>query len=206
MGSEMCIRDRKWVGSHGLHYSQLNDAQRFAHLPPPNMYGVYSQPGKDRGSLDDWHIAMGYPLNTFSKDGLIAALPLAYGRVLAPQMAAAHLHRNLGCPVLSPRARSRELMDAINRWSRDGYTPASNTAPLRHGPIQESLTMRTDALLNLDATGPLRAETDPDGYTYFVRPSCGGRPSNSGKGVTGGLGGCKSSIWGLVGTMVPLVK
>ena len=44
----------KWVGSHGLHYSQLNDAQRFAHLPPPNMYGVYSQPGKGRGSLDDW--------------------------------------------------------------------------------------------------------------------------------------------------------
>ena len=43
-------------------------------------------------------------------------------------------------------------------------------------------------------------------HTYFVQPSCGGRPSNSGKGVTGGLGGCKSSMCGLVGTMVPLVK
>ena len=69
------VHDRR--GTLLLQYSKLNDAQRFGHLLPPNMYGVYSQPGKDCGTLDDWHVAMGYSLNTFSKDGLNYRRPTA---------------------------------------------------------------------------------------------------------------------------------
>ena len=96
----------QWVGSRGVHYSLADDLLRFGHLPPPNMYGIYSSPGPDRGTLDEWHGAMGFAPNTFTHKGLVGALPISYGRLLASQATAHALHRRFGHPLISPQQSS----------------------------------------------------------------------------------------------------
>ena len=92
----------KWVGSRGVRYSEADDDARYGHLPPPNMYGVYSKPGGPRGSLDEWHGALGYNPNTFSAKGIVGALPISYGRLLFAQAVAHGLARAYGRPVVAP--------------------------------------------------------------------------------------------------------
>ena len=94
----------KWVGSRGVRYSEADDDARYGHLPPPNMYGVYSKPGGPRGSLDEWHGALGYNPNTFSAKGIVGALPISYGRLLFAQAVAHGLARAYGRPVVAPGA------------------------------------------------------------------------------------------------------
>ena len=113
----------KWVGSRGLHYSADNDFKRFGHLPPPNMYGVYSQPSGDRGSLSEWHGALGYAPHTFSTKGIVGALPISYGGLLCAQMAAHHMGRMFYSPIVNPHASDSPASTLLDEWAVTGYSP-----------------------------------------------------------------------------------
>lgn len=141
------IHDGKFVGSRGVRYSKENDTERYGHLPTPNMYGIYSQPQRGRGTLDEWHGAMGFDPGTFTRKGLVGALPLSYGRLLAPQMVAHFLHRSVGCPVTAPELRTRLENEVLNLWESIGYhtigavpsdkerrLPKKRREPLEHAP------------------------------------------------------------------------
>ena len=150
----------KYVGSRGLRYSPADDEARFGHLPTPNMYGVYSKPSGQRGTMDEWHNAMGFNPNTFSLRGLTGALPLSYGRLLVPQMAAAWLHRAYRCPVWPPAERTLEQRGLLHHWSLHGYTPgteADYTEPL------PPLTSLNAAVADTDVEAPPSTPAEPNG-------------------------------------------
>lgn len=136
-----------WVGSRGVHYSTEDDFKRFGHLPPPNMYGVYSRPSVSRGSLSEWHGAMGFALDTFTVGGIVGALPVSYGRLLAPQMVAHYLSRGHGCPVVPPEYCDSVLQGMVDQWSCSGYgaavTAEDPTAPTVGGPKLDVDTVAT---------------------------------------------------------------
>ena len=119
----------KWVGSRGLHYSADNDFKRFGHLPPPNMYGVYSQPSGGRGSLSEWHGALGYAPHTFSTKGIVGALPISYGRLLCAQMAAHHMSRMFYSPIVNPHDSDSPTSALLDEWAVTGYSPPRWAAP-----------------------------------------------------------------------------
>ena len=50
--------------------------------------GVYPKPYQGRGTIHEWHGALGYAPNTYSAKGLANALPVDYGRFLSGQMVA----------------------------------------------------------------------------------------------------------------------
>ena len=127
----------KWVGSNGVRFSPADDHHRYGHLPPPNMYGVYSSPSGGRGTLAEWHGAMGFPLNTFSSKGIANALPISYGRLLTAQMIAHSLHRTYGCPIWTPSERDQLQTETLANWTVSGYHP-NNIACARLTP--EALT------------------------------------------------------------------
>ena len=135
-----CHHEGKVLGSRGVHLSKERDRGRWAHLPTPNMYGVYSRPYEVRGSADEWHGAIGFPPQTFSTSGLSGALPLGYGRLLAPQMVA-HLMQSLySCPIFPPFTRTPHEEELLDVWAKRGYSVLSES-------FQELATVNATSLV-----------------------------------------------------------
>ena len=131
--------DGKLVGSRGVRGSAAHNRARFASLPDPNMYGVYSKPYHARGTADEWHGALGSPPGVYSTHGLSSVLPVGYGRLLSSQMVAHCLHRRYGTPVVSPLSTDSVSQAALQRWTVTGYCPL----PQHHflgqiAPVSES--------------------------------------------------------------------
>ena len=114
----------KIVGTNGARINKIIDHYKFHHLPPPNMYGVYSWRWNDRGTNDDWHGAMGYPPLTFSEKGLTQAVPHSYGRYIGIKTIVQLLHREYKIPIFKPSAQEWELL-SLQDWSIRGYNPTS---------------------------------------------------------------------------------
>ena len=110
----------KLVGNRGVHYSTGLDFNRFSQLPEANMYGVYSQRSPGRGSLEEWHGALGHNSNQFSAEGILGVLPLGYGRLLTAQMVTHYLHRTIDYPIISPLARTDLDRMILERWADCG--------------------------------------------------------------------------------------
>ena len=113
--------DGKLVGNRGVHYSTGGDFNRFSQLPEANMYGVYSQRSPGRGSLEEWHGALGHGANQFSAEGVLGALPLGYGRLLTAQMVSHYLHRTVDYPIISPHERTALDRLVLERWADGGH-------------------------------------------------------------------------------------
>ena len=119
-----CNHTGKVVGARGVRFVPKGQVEaHYAHLPDPNMYGVYSRPYHGRGTADEWHGAIGATPRTYSLSGLANALPVGYGRILSSQMIAQLLHRSLGSPVYNPCTASPEETATLSRWATYGYTP-----------------------------------------------------------------------------------
>ena len=153
---ENCRHQGKYVGSRGVRFNTAHNNERFGHLPPSNMYGVYSRPYAARGSADEWHGALGHLPGMFSEEGLRGALPTGYGRLLGSQMIAHSLHRQFACPVLPPGERQPHETSALETWACNGYKPLSEfnfmtmTPPSAEPSILEALwpdESRLDALV-----------------------------------------------------------
>jgi hypothetical protein len=118
------------------------------------MYGVYSKPGGLRGSLDEWHGALGYNPNTFSTKGIVGALPISYGRLLFAQAIAHGLARAYGRPVVIPGVGGEFI--APHEWPTGGGTLVSATLV--------ATTVATTAFpysWDTKAATPLRATINP---------------------------------------------
>jgi hypothetical protein len=90
---------------------------------------VYSKPGGPRGSLDEWHGALGYNPNTFSTKGIVGALPISYGRLLFAQAIAHGLDRAYGRPVVTPGVGGDLIgPQAMARWSVLAETTVATAA------------------------------------------------------------------------------
>ena len=111
----------KLVGNRGVHYSTGLEFNRFSQLPEANMYGVYSQRSPGRGSLEEWHGALGHNSNQFSAEGILGVLPLGYGRLLTAQMVTHYLHRTIDYPIISPLARTDLDRMILERWADCGH-------------------------------------------------------------------------------------
>ena len=120
-----CRHEGKYVGARGVQFNKDDNRDRYAHLPAANMYGVYSRPYAARGTIDEWHGALGHNLGTFSEAGIRGALPIGYGRLLSSQMIAHSLHRQFGCPVMRPAERDQHEQEALESWACNGYHPLS---------------------------------------------------------------------------------
>ena len=144
-----CKHDGKIVGSRGARFVPKDQVQEhYSHLPDPNMYGVYSKPYQGRGTIHEWHGALGYAPNTYSARGLANALPVGYGRFLSGQMVATLANRILGCPIYSPPTATPEQHAALDRWATYGYRPLGELNFL--GSVEPDSTMLA---MDNDTTG-----------------------------------------------------
>ena len=141
----------KLVGARGLCPAEEGERRRFDPVPEPNMWGVYGSRTADRGSAAEWHGALGYAVSTYSHRGLSAALPRGFGRLLAPQLIAHSLHRQFGCPVISPVDRDEVMTAAIEEWSREGYSPLAPR--LSSSPARPQEHRRQPSMLMLAVSG-----------------------------------------------------
>ncbi|MDC0525347.1 DDE-type integrase/transposase/recombinase [bacterium] len=155
----------KLVGSRGVRGSIEQNEKRYAGAPEPNMYGVYSRIFKGRGTSAEWHGALGAIPSTYSAEGIRGVLPLGYGRLLASQMAAHHMHLRYGMPVAAPSQRDDTLSGAIRLWREHGYAPVSHLHAIGSmepcveppPPFQPALYEDADLIANMlpDATAPV---------------------------------------------------
>ena len=109
----------KWVGSHGVSFA-ANHATA-AEVDRSNMWGVYSRRSNERGTDPEWHGAMGFAHGTFSRSGLVNALPHSYGRLLAAQQVAHLLHRQYSIPIWRPADLNDERRATLTYWSSCGW-------------------------------------------------------------------------------------
>ena len=110
----------KCVGERGVRgNAEFNS--RFANMPAPNMYGVYSKPYAARGTSHEWHGSLGALPGTYSNRGLAGCLPTGYGRLTASQMIAHSLHREFGCPVWPQHELQETERACLQRWANEGY-------------------------------------------------------------------------------------
>ena len=174
-----CRHEGKYVGSRGVRFNEHYNNERFSHLPPPNMYGVYSRPYSARGSADDWHGALGHCPGTFSEKGLRGALPVGYGRLLGGQSIAHLLNRRFACPVWPPGERQEHENAALEMWACHGYQPLSQLNYLGLAEPEEDASL-------LESWEPDAAElmafTIPGASLWA--PSALGQPVNEGKSKT----------------------
>ena len=112
--------DGKRVGNRGVHYSTETSFHKFNQLPEANMYGVYSQRSPGRGSLEEWHGALGHGSNHYSAEGVLGVLPLGYGRLLTAQMVTHCLNRAVDYPVIAPLERTDLDRLILERWADFG--------------------------------------------------------------------------------------
>ena len=172
--------DGKLVGSRGVRGSAAFNDARYAKLPDPNMYGVYSKPYHARGTADEWHGAVGSPPGVYSTHGLAGVLPMGYGRLLCGQMLAHALNRSYGVPVVSPLSDDQVLQSALRRWTVTGCRPLSHYHFLGQvEPRQESedplgvfglfpVTDDTSANQNADTTTADTGTADDDDSPYVM--------------------------------------
>ena len=109
----------KVVGERGIQLGKIKP-QTGRHAAP-NMYGVYSRRQACRGSLDEWHGALGHNPGSYSKDGISGVLPLGYGRYLGAQMVAHSMGQTRGMPVWSPAEMDSHQRECVQGWVEDGY-------------------------------------------------------------------------------------
>ena len=148
----------KLVGSRGVTGSHEQNERRFGHLPAPNMYGVYSRPYHARGTIDEWHGAIGSLPGTYTGRGIANALPLGYGRYLTSQMVAHAMSRTYHMPVWTPKdiACDDTQKAALRLWSERGYQVIS-----RLNSIED---------IEPDLTPPLRLLSFDEDTSEWLRP------------------------------------
>jgi hypothetical protein len=137
------------------------------------MYGVYSKPCSARGTLDEWHGAMGFNPHTFSTKGIMGALPISYDRFLTAQATAHWLHRHFDYPVVAPESMGASQMLAFDQWQSSGCSPCSG-GPEDSGddgaPVLAAISSEAnDTSADRDARAPGR--TDPSLGTLLPHPA-----------------------------------
>ena len=84
------------------------------------MYGVYSRPSYKRGTMVEWHGAMGHSPGTCTTSGIVGCLPQGYGRYLTAQMVAHVMNRRQGMPVVSAIEASPPHQISLQKWAVEG--------------------------------------------------------------------------------------
>ena len=122
----------------------------------PNMYGVYSRPSYRRGTMAEWHSAMGHPPKVCSAKGIVGCLPSGYGRYLTAQMVAHALSSNRNVPVMGALSATQMHRDCLKEWAIKGHTgvlePLKVIAPVmlsryRNMPLGEGVSVGTDHVI-----------------------------------------------------------
>ena len=140
----------KIVGTRNIRFA--GDEHRYAHLPDPNMYGVYSKPYHTRGTSTEWHGALGANPGTYSVQGLANALPLGYGRLLSCQMIA-HLMKRLYQMPVYPIAELNANRHHLSRWAEIGYRPLSEVHHVHENCKSETLHMNLSDIADIATQG-----------------------------------------------------
>ena len=124
----------KRVGSRGMRRNPVSSDEE-----PPNMYGVYSRRYEGRGSYDEWHAALGHVADTFTRQGIVGALPSGFGRYLCGQLVAWRMAEQSGMPVFLPDEITHHQFEMLQNWARDGYRNPVGVAVVERLKVEASL-------------------------------------------------------------------
>ena len=141
----------------------------------PNMYGVYSTRNAARGSLDEWHGALGASPGTYTRTGIAGVLPLGYGRYMTAQMIMWALHRRFGTPVWHEDSIQDHERAALASWAREGYPHGKEVSLPVRTPLPPSVNSQVCAMEGVAVPEPLSAAD----LTAPREPLPAGRPDGS---------------------------
>ena len=157
----------KLVGSRGMRVVKDQFEGRES-----NMWAPYSRRYEGRGTALEWHGALGHVPDTFSRLGIVGALPLGYGRLLGCQMVAHSLNRQFGVPVYEPSMitdHQRLTLSALTKNGamgvrlclvRDRLMPSPQTDP--------GLNQRSDVDVDPVVNEELQRLREPDRSIYEI--------------------------------------